>query len=163
MDEFDDQRLKFKTCSTCKRNMSITAFNRNTKNSDGYRSNCRSCARASKAEWHLRNKDLSRSRRKQRRDKVRDFIIERKQAPCLDCGGKFHHSVMDFDHVRGEKVTNIAELRIASASFEKIEIEIDKCDLVCAVCHRIRTWNRANPQEQIPTLSGSSVGRASDC
>lgn len=163
MDEFADQRLKFKHCNQCDRDLTVAFFNRNGKSPDGYRSNCRVCARAAKAAWHERNADLSKSRRKARRDRVRDFIISRKQQPCVDCGNVFHHSVMDFDHVRGTKIANVGELRIASGSLTKIQEEIDKCDLVCANCHRVRTWNRSNPQEQIPTMSSSSVGRAGGC
>ena len=32
---------------------------------------------------------------------------------------------------------------------EKLLAEIAKCDVVCCLCHRIRTWNRAHPQEHI--------------
>jgi hypothetical protein len=51
---------------------------------------------------------------------------------------------MDFDH-RGEveKTGNIGSL-VSQAYFtiERLKKEIDKCDLVCANCHRIRTYNR---------------------
>jgi hypothetical protein len=47
---------------------------------------------------------------------------------------------MDFDHVRGEKQSNVASLVGMSASEERLRAEIAKCDVVCANCHRERTY-----------------------
>jgi hypothetical protein len=44
---------------------------------------------------------------------------------------------MDFDHVRGEKLFGIAVNM--NISWERLEAEIAKCEIVCANCHRIRT------------------------
>ena len=43
----------------------------------------------------------------------------------------------------GEKVQNISQCQ----SMEALLTEIEKCDVVCAICHRIRTWNRRVAQE----------------
>ena len=64
-----------------------------------------------------------------------------KSAPCLDCGSAFPPECMDFDHVRGVKVGNVATL-IHRAGREKVMEEIAKCELICANCHRIRTASR---------------------
>lgn len=56
---------------------------------------------------------------------------------CLDCGRVLPPITMDFDHVRGVKVMTIAQMR--SVSWSKALLEIEKCDLVCANCHRVRT------------------------
>ena len=61
--------------------------------------------------------------------------------PCMDCGGIFHSCQMDFDHVRGTKkfqVCNSAAIRFRHT----IEAEMSKCELVCANCHRLRTYRR---------------------
>lgn len=47
---------------------------------------------------------------------------------------------MDFDHVRGEKAFSIAVRYVHS--LDKLFAEIEKCDIVCANCHRIRTQAR---------------------
>lgn len=47
---------------------------------------------------------------------------------------------MDFDHVRGTKKFNISDAGAKNAL--EVIAEIDKCDLVCANCHRIRTEER---------------------
>ena len=67
------------------------------------------------------------------------LVSSLKNGPCKDCSGKFHYSQMDFDHVRGEKKGNVSHL-----SVKKILIEVQKCDLVCANCHRERTQRNPN-------------------
>lgn len=64
-----------------------------------------------------------------------------KQKPCMDCRQTFPPYVMDFDHVRGEKVGNISSM-CANRPVATILTEIEKCDLVCSNCHRIRTNSR---------------------
>jgi hypothetical protein len=63
-----------------------------------------------------------------------------KSNPCSDCGKRFPPEVMDFDHVRGTK--SICVGRMCDTSWPQVLIELAKCDLVCANCHRIRTRNR---------------------
>lgn len=48
---------------------------------------------------------------------------------------------MDFDHVRGRKLFNVA-VGAFNVTEEKLLVEIDKCDVVCANCHRQRTHER---------------------
>lgn len=59
---------------------------------------------------------------------------------CRDCGYRADAAALDFDHVRGEKLFELA--RAGTRSRSSIEIEITKCDVVCANCHRVRTYNR---------------------
>jgi GNAT superfamily N-acetyltransferase len=71
------------------------------------------------------------------------YIQSIKEAyPCVDCDQYFKYWVMDFDHIKGEKTTSLNKLQ--NCSIERIKREIAKCDLVCACCHRIRTWRRKN-------------------
>lgn len=147
MNEFSDQRKTTKVCSTCKRELSVNLFSRNGKR---LRSNCKSCARGSKSDWYNRNKGTTQTTRAARKRAAMAYTIEQKNKPCHDCSRTFHPCLMDFDHRDPEtKWRNIAFLTASSYSNERIQQEIDKCDLVCCMCHRIRTWNRRNPNEQI--------------
>jgi hypothetical protein len=58
----------------------------------------------------------------------------------MDCGGKFPPEAMDFDHVRGSKRYNIGGNE--QLNYATLQVEMDKCDVVCANCHRIRTRAR---------------------
>jgi hypothetical protein len=63
---------------------------------------------------------------------------------------------MDFDHVRGSKAGNVSEM-IGSATVMALLTEIAKCDVVCANCHRLRTYSpreaRSSTRQTRPSLS----------
>ncbi len=71
----------------------------------------------------------------------RAFLDWIKTRPCLDCKHEFPPCAMDFDHVRGEKKFNVGQ-RMAYVSAEDLQAEIMKCDVVCANCHRVRSFGR---------------------
>ena len=70
-----------------------------------------------------------------------EIILSSKNRPCVDCGHSYPHYAMDFDHVRGEKKFEVG-LRGRGCSLEALQEEIDKCDVVCSNCHRVRTFTR---------------------
>jgi hypothetical protein len=47
---------------------------------------------------------------------------------------------MDFDHL--DRVTKVADVVVllVTSSWEEVLAEVAKCDVVCANCHRLRTW-----------------------
>jgi hypothetical protein len=61
---------------------------------------------------------------------------------CADCGYNAHPAALDFDHLpefeKRYKMSTVA----AGISKALIEAEIEKCEVVCANCHRVRTANR---------------------
>ncbi len=60
----------------------------------------------------------------------------------MDCGFDKHLAALEFDHVRGGKVSDIAILLSKGGNWDILVAEADKCDLVCANCHRVRTSER---------------------
>jgi len=64
---------------------------------------------------------------------------------CFDCHRMFAPYVMEFDHVRGTKRWAIGKM--ANHRRERVLEEIEKCDLVCCVCHRIRSHARRTPSK----------------
>jgi len=80
--------------------------------------------------------------RKKIRERNRGYVRKIKESsPCTDCQEYYHYSQMDFDHL-GSKKHSIARLANSEASIKTIKVEINKCDLVCSNCHRMRTWIR---------------------
>lgn len=76
-----------------------------------------------------------------RRNETDAWLREHKESnPCTDCGGYFHFSMMDFDHVNGDKRSNIAWMKCSN--IDTLKSELDKCELVCSNCHRYRTYTR---------------------
>lgn len=70
---------------------------------------------------------------------IHDYQLEQ---GCADCGFNAHPAALEFDHLPGtKKLFNIGE-EIGNRSVESLWKEIAKCDVVCANCHNIRTFNR---------------------
>lgn len=109
--------------------------------------------KAAVRRWYLRHKDEQISRVKATAKKIRESVYAYKSAtPCMDCGQQYPHYVMEFDHVRGEKVANVANI-VHRNMTQQVWKEIEKCDLVCANCHRCRTFDRLREKK------GKSDGR----
>jgi hypothetical protein len=78
----------------------------------------------------------------QRKLELKRKVAKAKEKPCVDCGIQLVHYAMDFDHTAEDKNKGIARMANYGNSWESIQAEIAKCDLVCANCHRIRTHER---------------------
>jgi hypothetical protein len=75
-------------------------------------------------------------------DDNREYIKTLKEnASCKDCGNKYPHYVMQFDHLK-DKRFNIGSR--TSVSRLTLLTEIEKCEIVCANCHAKRTYERRN-------------------
>ena len=96
---------------------------------------------AQKAHYQ-KYREKYRERDRQRRAACRAFVETFKAKPCMDCKGSFPPVCMDFDHVRGEKIKDLSDACTDMWTHERLLEEIEKCDLVCSNCHRIRTEER---------------------
>ena len=135
-----------KTCSKCKKNKPIEDFPRNGMRGDGRGAYCKLCQRPVGRENYRRHKERYILKAKERDKNLFKLINSYKDKPCTDCKQKYPPYVMDFDHL-GDKEFGICEMRRRRMSFEKIILEIKKCEVVCANCHRIRTNKRQPPRK----------------
>lgn len=154
MDNFEhDIRKKYselKHCNKCNRDLPRDCFTIENKKKDKLRAHCKECSREAKHNWYLAHKNETRSSMQIRRDKIKEYLIEKKSNPCIDCNEFFHYSLMDFDHIDSDnKSGSVSQIASKTMSIDKIQLEINKCELVCCMCHRIRTWNRNNPENKI--------------
>jgi hypothetical protein len=67
--------------------------------------------------------------------KLNDIKVK---AGCVDCGYNKNPVALDFDHARGKKIKLVSNCR----SWVEAEREIKKCEVRCAICHRIATADR---------------------
>ena len=82
-------------------------------------------------------------RRKRRYWRAQSRMLDRlKQRPCADCGGRFPSCAMDFDHRDPRQKRYTVSRMVGRAGTERIMAEVAKCDIVCANCHRDRTYRR---------------------
>ena len=100
-------------------------------------------ARASRRRHYEKNKKVYIDRAKARSMDMKEWFKSLKDQPCMDCKIKYPPYVMDFDHVTGDKIDNLGTL-INLGNRQKVLAEIEKCELVCSNCHRIRTHNRSS-------------------
>ena len=121
-------------------------FNKNRARKDGLATMCReSWKKYYKEKYYNTDKEKARLRKNndKRRNEIREFVISKKENnPCADCGIKYPHYVMDFDHLR-DKEFDIAHAMRSLISKDRIILEISKCELVCSNCHRERTYRRS--------------------
>ena len=137
-----------KVCSACGEWKPLDEFHRKRASRDGRQSRCRPCNIAGQIRVHAEQGDLCRDRIRKRGHRLRDrnrtlilsYLLEH---PCVDCGEP-DPVVLDFDHVRGRKVANVSFLVFRLKTWAVILEEIEKCEVVCANCHRRRTAQRAN-------------------
>jgi hypothetical protein len=59
---------------------------------------------------------------------------------CADCGYAKHPKALDFDHLKDKSFTISSNREMKP--MKAILAEIEKCEVVCSNCHRIRTHNR---------------------
>ena len=134
-----------KVCSKCKTLLSFDNFNK--KGEGRLQPYCKPCDNAHSRERYANNREhhikVIGKRNKHYLEELRTWTRGLKESsPCTDCNIYYPWYVMDFDHVRGEKVSDIALMVANRASKTRIQNELDKCELVCSNCHRIRTYTR---------------------
>ena len=78
-----------------------------------------------------------------KKDQIRDYIhLYKEFRGCMDCGNKFPYYVLDLDH-RDPSIKEVTPSRLwKSNSWTKVNAELEKCDVVCANCHRVRTHEK---------------------
>ncbi len=108
--------------------------------------------------WYPKNKSKHIGYQNEIKKKIILFTSElKKNSKCADCcfSGFQYPDVLDFDHVRGHKKFNISEFKRHTNSLKRVKEEIEKCEIVCSNCHRIRTAKRKVGVAQVVRASHS--------
>lgn len=117
---------KEKTCPKCGHPKSVEDFHKRGDLPMGY---CKVCQRG-----------VVKERKQIVRAENRRLADDLKRRPCMDCGQSFEPCAMDFHHRDSQtKSFDVATAVWGGMVWARIEAEIQKCDVVCAVCHRYRT------------------------
>lgn len=72
--------------------------------------------------------------------KIYTFLLDYfSEHPCLDCG-ESDPRVLEFDHINpAKKLANVSDLIHSGKNLQIIKEEIEKCQVLCANCHRRKT------------------------
>ena len=129
-----------KKCHTCDHEGEDEDFIRSGRNQ------CIKCKRKyDRAYYKDRSKEKKKAKavmQKERRHNIRCEVKELiSDKTCVDCGND-DYRVFEFDHIdRDDKDFNISDAIGSGYSFKRIKEEIDKCEIRCANCHRIKTYD----------------------
>jgi hypothetical protein len=118
---------------------------------------CRPCRSAYHREHYLANKqryvDQALARKQALRLKRTTYLLDYFAShPCADCG-EADPVVLEFDHLDADaKSFNIGQ-SLPYRNWQSILDEIEKCEVVCANCHRRRTALRIGSLRAILTAA----------
>ena len=142
--------LDTKVCSKCGKLQSIDEFSfvYPAKQDGKRRPDCKACVRGRTTKYlsnpenrrkHAeRMAEIQRIAKRVAREYVGAYLVDH---PCVDCG-ESDPIVLDFDHVKGEKVKDVSALVNRGHRLWRIKAEIRKCEVRCANCHRRVTIKR---------------------
>ena len=131
-----------KSCPKCGQLKSIDDFAFKYKDRDVRQWCCRSCNSAYKLSWYERNREIHKHKVRNVRDRASANNRARTwsylaQHPCVDCG-EIDPVVLEFDHLR-DKFKDVGYMVTAGFTWSAIQLEIEKCEVRCANCHRRKT------------------------
>lgn len=99
--------------------------------------------------WYQRHKEKILEKNKERQKRILEWYREYKtNLGCADCGER-HPACLEFHHKdRSDKSYTIARVISRASSVKAIMKEIDKCELLCANCHRKRHWRERHASDE---------------
>lgn len=149
-----------KKCSLCLRGKAESEFNVNRSKSDGLQPLCRACQKKLSRTYYQENKDRLRTqiseskkkRIKESTERIHQIKLERGCFFCIES----EPVTLDFHHLdRRDKEFTIGRSR--EVLWERLVIEIQKCLLVCANCHRKIHADIIDTKDVAPDWTGTSL------
>jgi hypothetical protein len=91
--------------------------------------------------WERRKVGCAKAAQRAQKRNAKIIKEEKLKRGCEMCGYKEHHVALDFDHLDpSAKVRDIAKMH--TTNIKNLMKEIEKCQVLCANCHRIKTYNQ---------------------
>ena len=144
-EEIEQERAsQTKFCVQCETEKPFSEFKPSPKHRHGLFHWCKECSRQyakTLPSYERMKRDLKQQKellRLQAQKLVKNYL---QTHSCVDCG-EDDWVVLEFDHVRGVKKLAVSRMVSCGHSIKKINEEIAKCEIVCANCHKRRTYNR---------------------
>jgi hypothetical protein len=130
-------------CCTCGLAKPMSEFAVKNKQRGTRSTKCRSCQAAYSREHYRRNRpsylQRAASQRKANREQCRQQVFDYLTThPCVDCG-EVDPIVLEFDHRNASLKRESISRMISQRTWPIVQLEIAKCDVRCANCHRRRT------------------------
>lgn len=125
-------------CNKCKEIKSINDFNNSKTRPTGKRSYCRACERNDAKKFYQENREKYVKRavlfnKEAAKHYQLEFNRVKTEYGCFVCGEK-EPCVLDFHHV--DRSEDKHSRVTSSLTYSKLILELKKCVIVCANCHR---------------------------
>ena len=110
-----------KVCTACKKEKTEEEFYK--KSNGKFHSECKKCFNERRMKSYY-----------EKQEKINKYKTE---SGCYICGYNEHAVCLDLHHYEDtEKENNVSRMVTQNYSWDKIQKEIDKCIVLCAMCHR---------------------------
>ena len=132
-----------KRCTICKQEKPLSEFNKNSARKDGLQTHCRECNKERSRQYYKKNKkkhlkEVYVRKRRNIRIVMRKLMELLNRSHCADCSIK-DARVLEFHHRDSEeKEHNISDMLNQGFGWNSVSAELEKCEILCANCHRIR-------------------------
>jgi hypothetical protein len=135
-----------KQCAHCKEFKAVEEFAYSNRLLGTRQKHCRRCMSQFNKTTYPRHteehKERVRKRKAARKEASKRYVWDYlSDHPCEICG-QSDPRLLEFDHiVPKQKKHNVSELSSGGYSLETVKEEIDKCRVLCVVCHRLKTYD----------------------
>lgn len=155
-----------KKCSKCLLDKDESSF---SKKRNGLQPFCKECNNEYHRQHYRNNKKSYFEKAKRNDEKYHNVNIGRRldyflEHPCVDCG-ESNPLVLDFDHRdRTTKLNNVSTMiHSKRVNWSSVMTEIEKCDVRCANCHRIKTLSGGKMDMMIKERLKKKIINEYDC
>lgn len=90
--------------------------------------------------WYEQNKKTVLEKQREKKRQRKQQAIEYLGGLCVSCKSSFHPAVYEFHH-RDPSEKDRDPSKMLNLTWERLTKELDKCDLLCANCHRVTHHN----------------------
>ena len=131
--------MERRVCLMCGEEKDIDQFPLRKQFTRRRQSYCLDCKSKMGSSWYDRNKDYQKANAKkhriENRNAAKEYVYNYLPThPCIRCGVS-DPVVLEFHHRHG-KDKAVMEMVASGYPIERIQSEIDKCDVLCANCYR---------------------------
>lgn len=120
-------------------------FSKNKSKRDWYSDTCKECNKMYLRDYYSKNKSMFISDVNNRKYGIRKWYHDLLSSmSCSICGYNKCISALEFHHIDNDKERNICDMVHRWCSKDSILVEMSKCSILCANCHREITAKQFN-------------------
>lgn len=134
-------------CCSCKQSKHSDEFPVSRKAKSGHGSKCLLCQREYHKQYYKKNTTETKTRISKHNKRYlirnRQYIWDYlKTHPCIECN-ESDPRLLEFDHLN-DKTMCVSQMMRTGYAIATINKEIEKCQILCVRCHRLKTASQQN-------------------